>query len=96
MTRKAGVVASFIASFTGGNPFRFHDSSGRGYRFLADQVLKLDRINPHGAARQVQPLGTWRRHDGNRQAMMRRELQRILATPDLSKNCYEMASKSLA
>ena len=27
---------------------------------------------------------------------MRRELERVLATPDLSKNTYEMVSKSLA
>jgi hypothetical protein len=27
---------------------------------------------------------------------MRRELERVLVTPDLSKNTYEMVSKSLA
>jgi aminopeptidase N len=47
------------------------------------------------AARLVQPLGTWRRHDPARQALMRRELERVLTTPDLSKNTYEMVSKSL-
>jgi aminopeptidase N len=38
----------------------------------------------------------WRRHDSARQPLMRRELERILAIPDLSKNTYEMVSKSLA
>jgi hypothetical protein len=38
----------------------------------------------------------WRRHDPARQAVMRRELERVLTTPDLSKNTYEMVSKSVA
>jgi aminopeptidase N len=41
-------------------------------------------------------LGSWRRHDQARQALMRRQLERILALPGLSKNTYEMVSKSLA
>ena len=51
--------------------------------------------NPTTAARLVQPLGSWRRHEPKRQALMRAELERILATPDLSKNTYEIVSKSL-
>jgi aminopeptidase N len=38
----------------------------------------------------------WRRHDPARQAVMRRELERVLTTPGLSKNTYEMVSKSVA
>ena len=53
-------------------------------------------MNPTMAARLVQPLGMWRRHDPARQALMRHQLERILAIPDLSKNTYEMVSKSLA
>ena len=30
-----------------------------------------------------------------RQGLMRRQLERILATPDLSRNTYELASKAL-
>ena len=75
---------------------RFHDASGAGYAFLAEEVIALDRVNPTTAARLVQPLGAWRRHDPARQALMRRQLERVLATPDLSKNTYEMVSKSLA
>src|SRR5205807_120741 len=35
-------------------------------------------------------------HDPARQTLMRRELERILTIPDLSKNTYEMVAKSLA
>ena len=53
-------------------------------------------MNPTMAARLVQPLGMWRRHDPARPALMPHQLGRILAIPDLSKNTYEMVAKSLA
>ena len=89
-------VRALVGAFAQGNQVRFHNASGAGYAFLADEVITLDPINPTMAARLVQPLGTWRRHDPTRQALMRRQLERVLATPDLSKNTYEVVSKSLA
>jgi aminopeptidase N len=89
-------VRALVGAFAQGNQLRFHDASGAGYVFLADEVITLDKVNPTTAARLVQPLGTWRRHDPARQALMRGQLERVLAAPDLSKNTYEMVSKSLA
>jgi aminopeptidase N len=57
--------------------------------------LALDPANPTTAARIVQPLGQWRRYDAGRQNLMRAQLERILAAPELSPNTYEMVSKSL-
>jgi aminopeptidase N len=78
------------------NPSKFHDASGSGYAFLADQVQQLDAINAQMAARMVVPLGTWRRQDEARQALMKQALERILVTQNLSKGTFEMATKSLA
>jgi aminopeptidase N len=89
-------VRALIGTFSQANQWRFHDGSGAGYVLLADEVIALDPLNPTTAARLVQPLGSWHRHDPARQALMRRELERVLATPALSKNTYEMVSKSLA
>ncbi len=89
-------VRALFGAFAQGNPVRFHDPSGAGYALLADEVIAIDPGNPTTAARLVQPLGTWRRHDQARQALMRGQLERVLATPGLSKNTYEMVSKSLA
>jgi aminopeptidase N len=58
-------------------------------------VLLLDKPNPTTAARLVQPLGQWRRYDAARHDLMRAALDRILATPGLSPNTYEMVAKSL-
>jgi aminopeptidase N len=77
------------------NQRAFHHVSGRGYRFLADQLIALDRINPQTAAKLVPPLGRWKRFDAARAAKMRAELERIMATPGLSKDMFEQASKSL-
>ncbi|MES2444815.1 MAG: aminopeptidase N [Pseudomonadota bacterium] len=77
------------------NQRAFHDASGRGYRFLADQLIALDKLNPQTAAKLVPPLGRWKRFDAGRAAKMRAELERILATPGLSKDMFEQATKSL-
>ncbi len=73
----------------------FHEKSGRGYRLLADLIIAADAINPQTAARLVPPLGRWRRFGEDRAALMRGELERVLATVGLSKDVYEQASKSL-
>lgn len=88
-------VRALIGRFCSGNPVRFHASNGEGYRFLAGQILALDNINPQMAARLASTLSRWRRFDEARQNLMQSELQRILATPDLSKDVYEIVSKSL-
>ena len=94
--RNPNRVRALVGSFAAGNPVHFHAASGEGYRFLADTIVELDPRNPQVAARMVAPLGQWRRYDGQRQALMKRELQRILDLPNLSRNTFEMASKSLA
>jgi len=85
---------SLVGAF-GVNQRAFHAADGSGYRFLADQLVALDRLNPQNAARLVPPLGRWRRFDPARAALMRAELERIVATPGLSKDLFEQASKSL-
>ncbi|RYE04393.1 MAG: aminopeptidase N [Sphingomonadales bacterium] len=77
------------------NQRAFHDPSGRGYRFVADQLIALDKLNPQTAAKLIPPLGRWKRFDAARAAKMRAELERIVATPGLSKDMFEQATKSL-
>ena len=93
--RNPNRIRALISSFAG-NQVRFHDGSGAGYRLYADTLIQLDPTNGQVAARMVSPLGQWRRFDEKRQALMRQELERILALPNLSRNTFEMASKSLA
>jgi aminopeptidase N len=94
--RNPNRVRALAGAFAAGNPVRFHDPTGAGYRFLADVVVALDPLNGQTAARIVNPLGAWRRQDAARGALMRGELERILATPSLSRGTFEKASKALA
>ena len=71
----------------------FHAASGAGYRFYADWLLKLDPLNPQTAARMSGAFETWARYDADRQALVRSELDRILATPGLSRDLTEMAGR---
>jgi aminopeptidase N len=77
------------------NTAAFHDASGEGYRMIADLILALDPINGNVAARFVPPLGRWRKIEPARAALMRAELERIAATPSLSRDVREQVSKSL-
>ena len=77
------------------NQVRFHDVSGAGYRFLADTILQLDRLNPQVAARISSPFGQWRRLDPARGALVQAELRRVLPAPGLSKNTQEMIGRCL-
>ncbi len=93
--RNPNRVRALVGAFAG-NQVRFHAASGAGYRLYVDTIIRLDPANAQIAARMVSPLGQWRRFDSGRQAMMQAELQRILAQPALSRNTFEMASKSVA
>lgn len=88
-------VRALIGRFCQGNQVRFHAASGEGYRFLADRVLELDRINPQMASRLTSALIRWKRFDQQRQTRMRGELERILGSTDISRDVYEIVSKSL-
>ncbi|MDH5785755.1 MAG: aminopeptidase N [Chromatiales bacterium] len=88
-------VRSLIGAFAAGNPARFHDESGGGYRLLADKVIELNGRNPQLAARLLGPLTRWRGLDEKYQQPMRSELQRILDSGELSRDVFEVVSKSL-
>jgi aminopeptidase N len=89
--RARALIGSFAM-----NQWAFHRRGGDGYRFVADMIMAIDKVNPQVAARLVPPLGRWRRFAEDRAALMRAELERILKAPGLSKDVYEQVSKSLA
>jgi aminopeptidase N len=88
-------LRSLAGSF-GANHWAFHSPDGRGYAFLAEMIIAADKLNPQVAARLVTPFGRWRRFESKRSELMRQALERIVATPGLSKDVFEQVSKSLA
>ena len=88
-------VRSLIGVFSQSNPLHFHAKSGEGYQFLADQIIALNTLNPQIASRMLGALTSWHRYDQGRQILMKAQLERIMMTEDISKDVYEVASKSL-
>ncbi|HMU49947.1 MAG TPA: aminopeptidase N [Geminicoccaceae bacterium] len=88
-------VRAVLATFATANLLGFHRRDGAGYRLLTDLALELDRLNPSVAARLLTSLGRWRRFDEKRQGLMKAELERVLAMAGLSRDSFEIASKSL-
>ena len=89
-------VRALIGAFANQNLINFHRADGAGYRFLADQVITLNALNPQIASRLLAPLTRWRKYGPARQVLMKAELERILASGELSSDVYEVVSKSLA
>ena len=77
------------------NPIAFHRADGKGYEFLANQVIMLNAKNPQMAARLLTPLTAWKKYDEKRRNLMHEQLERIASTDSLSKDVYEVVSKSL-
>ena len=89
-------IRSVIGVFAGQNLPAFHAEDGAGYRFLAEQVRKLDDSNPQIAARLVSPLTRWRKFAPVHGEQMKSALETVRDKSGLSRDVYEVVHKSLA
>ena len=76
------------------NPSGFNRADGAGYRLLAAEALKIDRFNPHVAARLLGAFESWKTLEKVRQSHAKAALE-SLAGRDLSTDSYEIVSKTL-
>ena len=88
-------VRSLVGAFAAGNPLRFHEANGAGYKLVGEVVRALDAINPQTAARIIAAFETWKRYDDRRQQLMRAELVEVTKRNDLSANLFELVTKML-
>ena len=86
---------SLLGAFGALNPAHFHRADGAGYRFLTEQVLEIDPLNPQVASRLIDPMLKWRRLEHGRGHRLRIELERVAATEGLSKGLREKVAKAL-
>jgi len=89
-------VYALVLGFCNGNPAEFHRPDGSGYAFWAEQVARLDRINPIVAARVARTLERWRRYTPERSARMRAALEAIGKDGQISRDVREIVERSLA
>ncbi len=88
-------VRSLLGGFMG-NTEGFHAEDGSGYRFLADQIIALNSINPRMGAGLMRPFLQWNKYVEPQSDLMKSEIERILRTPDLAMGIKEFAQKALA
>lgn len=88
-------VRSVIGAFAGQSLVNFHAKDGSGYELLANHIILLNSLNPQIASRLVTPLSKWRRYVPEQAQQMKQQLQKIMAVEKLSKDVFEVVSKSL-
>lgn len=88
-------VRSVLGVFSTENIKIFHAQDGSGYEYLADIVIQVDQTNPQLAARLIAPLCQWRNFVEEHAMLMRGALTRVGESERLSKDVYELVSKSL-
>ncbi|MEP5766513.1 MAG: aminopeptidase N [Halieaceae bacterium] len=93
--RNPNKVRSLVGAFCSANPCNFHRADGAGYQLLLEVITELNASNPQIASRLLTPLTRWRRYAGRRE-QMQATLQQIAELPQLSKDVFEVVSKSLA
>jgi aminopeptidase N len=94
--RNPNKVRSLIGAFCMSNHVRFHSADGRGYAFAAEQIIRLDPLNPQVAARLARSFDRWRKFDAGRQRFARTALEKVLDARDLSRDVAEVVSRALA
>ena len=88
-------VRALIGALATANPSGFNRADGKGYTFVADRVLEIDRFNPQVAARLLGAFRSWRSLESRRKALAKTALKRIAGTQGLSRDVFEIVTKTL-
>jgi aminopeptidase N len=88
-------VYALVAGFANGNSTGFNAANGEGYRVVADVIVALNAINPQVAARLATAFRSWKLYNVDRRNHAQKNMQRILATPSLSNDVFEIISRTL-
>ena len=59
-------------------------------------IVELNHINPQVAARLITPLIQFKKLDEGRKALIRDELEKLAALPDLSRDLSEKIGRALS
>lgn len=89
------LVRSLIGVFAR-NLIQFNHKSGRGIKFVSSQIKEIDKINPQVASRLASAFRDLNRMPLDLRKIARAELEEIVKIEGLSKNVYEIVSKTLA
>ncbi len=87
-------VRAVIGSFQNNNIELFHARDSSGYKFVADQIIKIDKINSQTAARVIIPMTNISKFNDITKNRIKKHLKLILNS-NPSNDLFEVISKSL-
>lgn len=87
-------IRALLGGFARGNRPGFHRADGAGYTLIADEILRLDALNPQLAAALAGILTPWRRYVSAQADGMVAALERLSAA-ELSANTREIVDAGL-
>ena len=93
--RNPNKLRALVGAFASANPVAFHLADGAGYELLGDAIERLQSANPQVAARLCAPLTRHARYADGAAEAMRRQLERIAGLENLSRDVFEVVSRSL-
>ena len=94
--KRPNSVRSLIGSYAASGINNFHHESGEGYALMAEQIAKVDTINPSVAARISRVFDSYKRYDDNRKKLVAEQLEKLANIKTLSSNTREIIEKLLA
>jgi aminopeptidase N len=93
--RNPNRVRALVGAFAFGNPTGFNRADGSGYRFLADEILDIDRRNPQLAARILTSMRSWRSLEPVRADHAHAALMQIERSGELSTDVRDIVDRIL-
>lgn len=84
---------SLLSAFTMNSAY-FHSEDGEGYKFIADSIAELDKLNPQISSRMGTSLIQWRKYGETRAELMKTELRK-LSSMKLSDDLFEVVNRGL-
>ena len=73
----------------------FNRADGKGYEFLAGQIIDIDKRNPQVAARILTSMRSWRSLEPGRAALARAALAAIESSGSLSTDVRDLVDRML-
>jgi aminopeptidase N len=86
-------LRALIGAFAMANPTGFNRADGAGYRFLAEQIIDIDKRNPQVAARILTSMRSWRSLEEKRAGHARNALAAIDQSGPLSTDVRDLIDR---
>ena len=86
-------VRALIGAFAMNNPVQFNRPDGKGYEFMARNLLEIDSFNPQIASRLMSAFKSWKVLEPGRRDKLRAVLDELAANKKLSVDSFEIISK---